>query len=254
MSRQSLTLAFAQSHFDRFARLSGDANPIHVDAAFAARTRFGRTVAHGVLLETVLRGLAGRLAPGCTVAEKALRFTAPTYAEEAMHFEVWQQAADTLGLSVTRALDGTLTCEGRMVLAPRRPSPGSAPAAPGPASWDRSAALTRCFSARDVAEYAALGGHAAAPDTVPEPLIGALFSRLLGMDLPGLGTNYLKQETRHHAPARLGEPLTARVAVTRLRPEKHLVDLATLCHGADGRLLAEGRALVYVRDVAGFEI
>ena len=35
---------FAQRDFDRFAALSGDDNPIHVDAAFAARTRFGRTV------------------------------------------------------------------------------------------------------------------------------------------------------------------------------------------------------------------
>jgi acyl dehydratase len=41
---------FTQAEFDAFARLSGDDNPIHVDPEFSARTRFGRTVAHGMLL------------------------------------------------------------------------------------------------------------------------------------------------------------------------------------------------------------
>jgi 3-hydroxybutyryl-CoA dehydratase len=85
---------------------------------------------------------------------------------------------------------------------------------------------------------------------VPEPLIGALFSYLLGVQLPGFGTNYLKQEMRFLAPAAPGSALTARVEVTRLRPEKHLVDLATTCRDGDGRLICEGRALVLVRDVA----
>ena len=49
-SGQAATLRrrFSQADFDRFARLSGDDNPIHVDPRFAARTRFGRTVAHAL--------------------------------------------------------------------------------------------------------------------------------------------------------------------------------------------------------------
>ncbi|WP_235974714.1 hotdog family protein [Stappia albiluteola] len=84
---------------------------------------------------------------------------------------------------------------------------------------------------------------------MPEPLIGGLFSYLLGVELPGFGTNYLKQEMRFLAPAAYDEPLTARVTITRLRPEKHLVDLETICEAADGRRICEGRALVYVEDV-----
>jgi len=261
VTRLGLTRTFSQQDFDRFARLSGDANPIHVDAGFAARTRFGRTVAHGVLLETVLRGLAGQLAPGRRVAEQALRFAAPTYADEPMRFEAWREDDTTLGLNVTRAADGTLTCDGRMTLEQNvsplpdlLPAPDTAaritPAPCGPLRLGMSAALTRRYSAHDVAEYTALGGHAPARGTVPEPLIGALFSTLLGMELPGLGTNYLKQETRHLRPARLAESLTAQVEITGLRLEKNLVDLATRCHDAQDRLIAEGRALVYVRDVA----
>ena len=256
MNHRVVEHTFTQDDFNRFAALSGDANPIHVDADFAARTRFGRTVAHGVLLETVLRGLAGRFAPGARVSEQALRFCAPTFADEPMRFEVWPEET-RLNLRVSRLSDGTFTCDGHMVLADghvvmtdARTLPAEvAPAPPGPLALGMSAGLTRCFSAKDCAAYTALGGHAPLPGTVPEPLISALFSTLLGMDLPGIGTNYLKQETTHHASARTGEVVTARVTITGLRLEKNLVDLATLCHGADGRLIAEGRALVYVRDV-----
>lgn len=255
---------FTQNDFNRFAELSGDANPIHVDASFAARTRFGRTVAHGVLLETILRGMADRLAPGQRVTEQALRFSAPTFADESMRFEVAAEKAGAdqlrLALRISRASDGTLTCDGHMVLAgsatllpdlTAKPAASAsfAPSPPGPLEFGMTAGLSRSFSLDDVTACTALGGPAPAPGMVPEPLIGALFSTLLGMDLPGIGTNYLKQETTYHAAACTGEPLSARVEITGLRLEKNLVDLSTICHGADGRLIADGRALVYVRDV-----
>lgn len=76
--------AFSQGDFDEFARLSGDDNPIHVDPAFAARTRFGRTVAHGMLLYGVVCGLLSRHFPGATQLEQRLMFPAPTFADEEM--------------------------------------------------------------------------------------------------------------------------------------------------------------------------
>jgi acyl dehydratase len=113
--------------------------------------------------------------------------------------------------------------------------------------------VNRTISAEDVHEYASLTQHALTGEHVPEPLIGALFSYLLGVRLPGQGTNYLKQETSFHRVAHVGETLTARVEVTRIRPEKHLVDLATTCTDEGGQLIADGRALVSVRD-AGTEL
>lgn len=114
-----------------------------------------------------------------------------------------------------------------------------------------SVTVTRTFSLLDLEDYTGLSGHKISGDQVPEPLLGALFSYLLGVKLPGLGTNYLKQETRFPATARVGETLTAQVEITQLRPDKQLVDLATTCQGADGRLVASGRALVYVGDLMG---
>jgi acyl dehydratase len=107
-----------------------------------------------------------------------------------------------------------------------------------------SAKVERTFRAADAAEFAQLAGAGAATsDRVPEPLIAALFSYLLGVELPGPGTNYLKQEMAFLAEARWGETLTASVEVTRLRPEKRLVNLATLCRQND-TVICRGRALV----------
>ena len=72
------------------------------------------------------------------------------------------------------------------------------------------AEIERRYSAADLERFAGLGIEAEAA-AVPEPLIAALFSHLLGVCLPGLGTNYLKQDLRFLAPAPLDETLTARV-------------------------------------------
>lgn len=105
--------------------------------------------------------------------------------------------------------------------------------------------IARTYSAADAAGFAELAGLGpCAKGHVPEPLIAALLSYLLGARLPGPGTNYLKQEMTFLAQACWGAALTASVEVTRLRPEKNLVDLATLCLQADGTVICRGRALV----------
>lgn len=114
-----------------------------------------------------------------------------------------------------------------------------------------SASVTRAYAPADLDAFASLAG--VAPDAmtaVPEPPIGALFSCLLGVKVPGRGTNYLKQDIAFVGPIPAGEALTATVTITRLRPDKHLCDLATVLTGADGRRLANCRALVLVKDVA----
>jgi acyl dehydratase len=112
------------------------------------------------------------------------------------------------------------------------------------------AEIRRSYTAADLAAFHVLAGQAgSAAGTVPEPLIGALFSYLLGVELPGFGTNYLKQELQFDRPAPIGVPLIARVEITRLRPDKHLVDLATTCSDTAGTVYCRGRALVLAKDV-----
>lgn len=114
--KATLERTFSQDDFDRFARLSGDANPIHVDPRFAARSRFGRPVAHGMLLLAVLRGLVERLAPGGRMAEQQVVFPAPTYTGEPMGFTATARNRSPRGLQVDlevrRLADGEVTCRG----------------------------------------------------------------------------------------------------------------------------------------------
>ena len=109
--------------------------------------------------------------------------------------------------------------------------------------------VTRRFTPDDIAGFAALAGVDPG-DSVPEPLLAALVSYLLGVKLPGPGTNYLKQELAFPAAAPLDAPLTARVEVTRLRADKRIADLWATCRTADGTLVAEGRSLVKYADSA----
>ena len=47
--RASRSLTLTADHVRKFAEISGDHNPLHFDAAFAARTKFGRLVVQGGL-------------------------------------------------------------------------------------------------------------------------------------------------------------------------------------------------------------
>jgi len=120
LPRLAIERTLSQGEFDRFAKLSGDHNPIHVDPDFAARSRFGRTVSHGVLLYSILRGLAARLVPGARQTEQRVMFPAPTYADEPMRFEVAVTVDDgaqvTLAMSAVRLADGVETCTGEIRL------------------------------------------------------------------------------------------------------------------------------------------
>ena len=44
-----LTKTFGDAEIGKFAELTGDRNPLHMDEAFAARTRFKRRIAQGIL-------------------------------------------------------------------------------------------------------------------------------------------------------------------------------------------------------------
>lgn len=102
----------------------------------------------------------------------------------------------------------------------------------------------RQFSSDDLEQWSRMAGLEQPVAGVPEPLIAGLFSYLLGMELPGKGTNYLKQSMSFAEQARANEPLTATVRISRLRPDKALVNLETICSGDNDRVICRGEALV----------
>lgn len=62
-----------------FAGLSGDTNPVHLDAEFAASTMFESRIAHGMLSASFISTVFGtRLpGPGCIYLSQTLKFKAP---------------------------------------------------------------------------------------------------------------------------------------------------------------------------------
>ena len=64
-----------------FAELSGDRNPIHLDEDFAAKTRFGRRIAHGMLSGAFISAVLGNEFRERKIVylSQTMRFTAPTY-------------------------------------------------------------------------------------------------------------------------------------------------------------------------------
>lgn len=66
---------------ERFAQVTGDDNPVHIDDAAAARSRFGRRIAHGMLSAGLISAVLGTRLPGPGVIylSQSLRFTRPVF-------------------------------------------------------------------------------------------------------------------------------------------------------------------------------
>ncbi|HEY7127682.1 MAG TPA: class III poly(R)-hydroxyalkanoic acid synthase subunit PhaC [Ktedonobacterales bacterium] len=79
--RASLTRTITEADIKTFARVSGDHNPVHLDAAYAATTPFGERIAHGFLVGSLLSALLGTdlPGPGTVYLGQTLKFLAPVH-------------------------------------------------------------------------------------------------------------------------------------------------------------------------------
>src|SRR5665213_432912 len=58
------TFKFSQNDVELFAQVTGDKNPVHLDADYAAKTMFKRRIMHGFLGGSVFSKIFGTLFPG----------------------------------------------------------------------------------------------------------------------------------------------------------------------------------------------
>ena len=89
---ESPSRTLTDAHFMFFAGMTGDAHPIHYDDEYAKKTRFGRRLAHGLLLTSMTAVGASTLAPlivDSIVAfvEQRTRFLAPAFIGDTIHPE-----------------------------------------------------------------------------------------------------------------------------------------------------------------------
>jgi 3-hydroxybutyryl-CoA dehydratase len=75
----SLTRTITEAHIVNFAGLTGDWNPVHADAEYAARSMFGERIAHGMLVAGLISAVLGTRLPGpdSIYLGQDLKFVAP---------------------------------------------------------------------------------------------------------------------------------------------------------------------------------
>jgi 3-hydroxybutyryl-CoA dehydratase len=84
----SVTRKITAHDIETFADLVGDHNPVHMDQAYAASTRFGRRIAHGMLSASLISAAIANGWPGAIYLSQTLRFRAPVYLDDTVTTQV----------------------------------------------------------------------------------------------------------------------------------------------------------------------
>jgi len=75
----SFAKTVSEADINAFAEVSGDRNPVHIDAAYAAKTFFKERIAHGMLSAGYISAVFGMEmpGPGAIYISQTLNFKAP---------------------------------------------------------------------------------------------------------------------------------------------------------------------------------
>ena len=128
----SRTLTITDTHLVVGAGLIGDFNPHHVDDTFAAGSRFGTRILHGVMTAAIMGGAVGMIFHGTAIAylEQSTKFRAPVRAGDTLTTTWTVSAKDDKpqhggGIVTMRAVavnqrgETVAEAEGRMLVAAR---------------------------------------------------------------------------------------------------------------------------------------
>ncbi len=231
----------------RFARLTGDINPIHTDAVFARRTFAGAPVVHGIhallwLLECIAAGHAELTA----VSRIKARFARVIYVGELAQAEIRQLSANTVQADIT--VDGNVAIQLVATIAPpdapipRAPVANPDPVPSVPVDRDIDAMAGRSgqlpfFSSLD--DYRTMFPNAVRI-LAPRQIAALCCSTfLVGMIVPGLHSLYSALDVRLCADSDPAEPF--QYEVTSVHPIFRLVDIDIWGAGLSGALQAFAR-------------
>ena len=80
----AITRKITEADIIRFADISGDYNPVHLDADYAARSPFGKRIAHGFLTGAFISAVLGMdlPGPGSIYVGQTLKFLAPVHIDD----------------------------------------------------------------------------------------------------------------------------------------------------------------------------
>jgi acyl dehydratase len=124
------TMTLSAEHVRIYSELTGDRNPLHVDPAFTAATRFKHLIVQGGLTTGLLHALVAMdlPGPGSVFLEQRWRFPNPVFIDDTITAEVEvlevhrTKPVSRLGVRVTRQT-GETVLEGEAWCYTARPEP-----------------------------------------------------------------------------------------------------------------------------------
>lgn len=75
-------------------------------------------------------------------------------------------------------------------------------------------------------------------------LYSSLISAVIANQLPGPGSIYLNQELNFLKPVFWGDKVTAVVTIEKIKEDKSILFLKTICHKENGDIVVDGSAIV----------
>jgi len=86
---RSTSVKVTDKMVQQFAELSGDHNPIHLDDAYAAKTRFGRRIAHGMIAGALIsRALVECIGKGGIYLGQSMKFVNPVFIDDTITISI----------------------------------------------------------------------------------------------------------------------------------------------------------------------
>jgi acyl dehydratase len=276
---------FSQNDFNKFAEISKDDNPIHIDPNFSKRTHFGRTVAHGMFLYGNIYQALESLFPnsGLIQLNQELIFPSPTYTGEKIVIELLlaniNPSEDTYTFETTiKRPNGELGLQGSTTVMKLKPNMrlNWKPKSNSSENYNSNTIesfkglkfgqtdeISQKIKVEDLKNYLKLlksrnmiySNMSYAKSlgldnlVIPGPLIGGIISQQLGTRLPGKGTNWLRLDINFLKPVYINDEIKSVVEITRIRPEKALINLKVSCYDNSNKLVVSGEVLVLVKDL-----
>lgn len=86
----SVEKLFTREEVLKYAELTGDNNPLHVDCEYAKNSRFGNNIVHGMLAMGIISKILGTQLPGygSIYLEQKVKFIKPIYIGNRVLFKV----------------------------------------------------------------------------------------------------------------------------------------------------------------------
>jgi 3-hydroxybutyryl-CoA dehydratase len=120
--RESLMKTVMDDDVVGFARLSGDDNPLHLCEVYAAETRFGQRIAHGLYTASLISAVLGTQlpGPGAVYRSQTLNFHGPVKIGDVVEVVVEVTELTAKGriarLSCEARVDGRLVLDGEALV------------------------------------------------------------------------------------------------------------------------------------------